>query len=84
MNFYQVSDKVPSKVITGVTSKCEREDCCVSVRKSGGTMMGTSDYYDKNGILCVYNPNRFVAELCCCQCWGDWTVNQDGEIVKSS
>lgn len=47
-------------------------------------MMGTSDYYDKNGIFRVYDPNRFVAELCCCQCWGNWTVNQDGEIVKSS
>lgn len=80
--FYQVSDKVSANIITGVTSGCESDDCKLSARIGETTLMGTANYYDKDGILQVIDPNRFTVELCCCKCWNTWTVNEKGEILN--
>jgi hypothetical protein len=79
--FYQVSDKVPSYIITSVTNSCDREDCCISARMGESTTAGTSEHYDFYGVLRVSNPNRFTANLCCKSCWKSWTVDNEGKIL---
>ncbi len=82
MAFYRVSDKVAPHIIQSATKGCVRDDCKISARIGGGTCMGTSDYYDKNGILHINDPNRFTAELCCSKCWKSWVVDNKGNIIS--
>ena len=83
MSFYQISDKVSCDVITGVTSNCDRQDCKISARMGETTLSTRSEYYDKQGILHVNDPNRFVVDLCCCKCWKKWKVNEKGKEVST-
>lgn len=80
--FYQVSDKVSPKVVSDVTSSCERNDCQLSVKLGETTSMSTSEYYDKQGVLHIRNPNRFIAELCCKKCWKNWKVDENGNVLN--
>lgn len=81
--FKQVQDKVPASVIKAVTGPCERSDCCVSAEMQGGTMMGTSDHYNKDGLLQIEDRNRFTVHLNCSSCDRGWELNQDGKILMA-
>ena len=82
--FYQVSDPIPSKIIQTVTRLCESEKCMISARIGETTCMGSSSYYDKDGILQIDDPNRFTVELCCGECWKGWLVDNQGNILENS
>lgn len=80
--YYQVSDKVPSKVIRGVTSICQREDCCLSARIIMTQLGGTTSNYNKNGDMIIEDHNKFTAAVTCKSCWKGYVVNQDGELLE--
>lgn len=81
--FYQVSDKVPSKVVTTATKTCDRDDCCLSARVGETTLMATVNYYNKDGLMQIEDNNRFTADLCCRKCWLWWVVDNNGNVLKS-
>lgn len=69
------SDKAPAEVIRAVTSQCPDERCAVSFKIEETTLMGGApDYYNKQGMLIVDDPNRFNARICCRICRRAWRI----------
>jgi len=81
-SYWQVSDDAPAVTIQGFTKDCPRTDCHLSFKFGGGTMMGTSKNYDKNGQLHIDDRNAFHGYITCGTCWKSAKVNQDGEIIE--
>lgn len=76
--FYQVSDIVPTRIITACTVNC-REDCRLSAKITGKTLLGTSRHYTKSGDLVVKDDNRISADVTCSTCWRSWEVRGGAE-----
>lgn len=81
MGFYQTSDKVTTSTVKACTDSCNRDDCELSCRYKGGTLMGTSDYYDKSGTLHHRDFNTRQTYVCCRKCWKHWMVHQNGDDI---
>lgn len=67
--YWQVSDKTPKEIIQAFTEGCERDDCHVSAKYAGGTLLATSSWYDKEGQLQIRDDNTMECYLCCGKCW---------------
>jgi hypothetical protein len=81
IGFYQVSTVVADSTIKAVVDTCDRDDCRLSCRGRGTTLMGMSQWYDRSGRLHVWNENHRETYVCCGKCWRRWKVNQSGDKI---
>lgn len=74
--YYCKSDVVPKDVITKFTKDCKNVNCEISCQYLGGTMLGMSRCYNKNGELIVDDPNRMDIKIACIACLRYETVHR--------
>jgi hypothetical protein len=77
--YWQVSDLIPKERILAITKDCDKEDCDLSCKYLGGTLLATSTYYNKQGEVMYDDGNWRKDYVCCRSCWGEWVVYPDEE-----